>query len=136
MNNVSKISLEEFKKGSLRGSSTLERTKEIAEYFLTCSIRGLIAEKMNNELTRYLVTIENYPELKANENFLSLQSELRTIEDELSNARNDYNNEVTRYNTFIESVPTNIVAALLGFKRIRWFQIEEIKKDNVNVKLD
>lgn len=49
MNNVSLISIDDFKKGVLRGASTMEHTKEVAEQFLTCSIRGLIAEKMNND---------------------------------------------------------------------------------------
>ena len=49
MNNVSLISIDDFKNGILRGASTMEHTKEVAEKFLTCSIRGLIAEKMNND---------------------------------------------------------------------------------------
>ena len=92
-------------------------------------------EKLNNDLTKYLITIENYPELKANENFLSLQNELRSIEDELSRVRNIYNDEVTRYNTLIESVPTNIIASIFGFKKARWFQIEEEKKENTKLNL-
>ena len=91
------------------------------------------AEEMNNELTRYLITIESYPELKANENFLSLQNELRSIEDELSNVRIRYNDEVNKYNTCIESVPTNIIASIFGFKKARWFQIDEDKKENIDI---
>ena len=94
------------------------------------------AEAMNNELTKYLLTIENYPELKANENFLSLQKELRSIEDELTNVRIRYNDEVNRYNTCIESVPTNLIASIFGFKKARWFQIEEEKKENTNINFD
>ena len=94
------------------------------------------AESMNNELTKYLLTIENYPELKANENFLSLQKELRSIEDELSNVRIRYNEEVNRYNTCIESVPTNLIASIFGFKKARWFQLEEEKQENTDINFD
>ena len=117
-------------------SSTLENVIELRNRYLD-NKNNTIAdkEKMNNELTKYLVTIENYPELKANENFLSLQQELRQIEDEISRFRVVYNNDVTRYNTLIESVPTNIIASIFGFKKVRWFQIEDEKKENVNVKI-
>ena len=116
--------------------STLEDVTALrTKYQKSNSLSISEAEKMNNELTKYLVTIENYPELKANENFLSLQRELRNVEDELSGVRNFYNNEVTRYNTCIEQVPTNIIADIFGFKKARWFQTEEEKKENTNVNL-
>ena len=118
-------------------SKTLEEVVKLRNQFINdknTSIKD--AEKMNNELTRYLVTIENYPELKSNENFLALQNELRNIEDELSRDRNKYNNDITNYNTLIERVPTNIIASIFGFKKLRWFQIEEEKKENVEVKLN
>ncbi len=92
-------------------------------------------EKMNNELNKYLAIVEAYPELKANDQYLSLQQELKEVEDELENARHRYNDVVTTYNTAIESVPSNIVAAIFAFKKAELFQIEAAKKENISIKL-
>lgn len=92
------------------------------------------ANKVNGELTKYLAIVENYPELKANEQYLDLQKQLRDIEDELGLARNRYNDEATIYNTTIEVVPNNIVASIFGFKRALLFSIDESKKENINIK--
>lgn len=92
-------------------------------------------EKMNNELSRYLVKIEAYPELKANTQYLKLHEELATIENELERARHKYNDVVTNYNIVIESVPSNIVASIFSFKKAELFKVEEEKKENVKVKL-
>ena len=93
------------------------------------------AEKLNNNLTKYLAVFESYPDLKANQEYMSLQQKLSRIEDELAYAREYYNSEVTSYNIAIESVPSNIVAAMFAFKKCDLFQIEEEKKKNVKVKL-
>ena len=94
------------------------------------------ASKMNNELNKYLAIVENYPDLKANSEYMSLQNKLSSIEDELQRVRHIYNDDVTRYNTAIETVPTNIVASIFAFKQADLFQIEEAKKDNVKLNLD
>ena len=93
------------------------------------------ANEMNNELTKYLAVVEAYPNLKANTEYMDLQKQLREIEDQLENARRVYNHVVNEYNTTIEVVPSNIVAAMFGFKKSSLFQIEEDKKENVNVKI-
>ena len=93
------------------------------------------ASEMNNELNRYLAIVENYPDLKANSEFMSLQNKLSNIEDELQRIRHIYNDDVTRYNTTIESVPSNIVAAMFAFKQAELFQIDEEKKENIKVKI-
>lgn len=90
---------------------------------------------MNNKLNKYLAIVENYPDLKANTQYASLQQQLKNIEDELQRARHIYNDEVTRYNTAIEVVPSNIVASIFAFKHAELFQIEEHKKDNIKVEL-
>ena len=84
---------------------------------------------------QYLAIVENYPNLKADTQYMSLQSELKEIEDELERARHKYNDEVTEYNTVIESVPSNIVASIFAFKHAELFQIEEHKKENVKINL-
>lgn len=93
------------------------------------------ASQMNTELNRYLAIVENYPDLKANSEYMSLQNKLTNIEDELQRIRHIYNDDVTRYNTTIESVPSNIVAAMFAFKQAELFQIEENKKENIKVKM-
>ena len=93
------------------------------------------AGNYNSKLNKYLAVIEKYPELKANEQYNNLQKELSRIEDELEKTRKFYNDEVTRYNTMIESVPSNIVAAIFGFKKASLFKIDEEAKENVNIEL-
>ena len=75
------------------------------------------ANEMNNELTKYLAVVEAYPELKADTEYLNLQSELSIVEDQLKDAREIYNHVANNYNTAIEVVPSNIVAAIFGFKK-------------------
>ena len=91
--------------------------------------------KMNDELNKYLAVVENYPELKANTQYLNLQNELSEIEDELQVARHIYNDEVTEYNTLIETIPSNIVASMFAFKKAELFQTEEHKRENIKLDL-
>ena len=91
--------------------------------------------KMNNELNKYLAIIEKYPELKADEQYLNLQKQLNNTENELVHTRQIYNEEVTKYNTLIETVPSNIVASMFAFKKAELFQIEEENKKNIKIEL-
>ena len=86
------------------------------------------AEKLNNNMNQIIAVAESYPELKASEQYLNLQKILSKIESQLQAARRMYNNEVTKYNTKINTVPTNIIAKLFGFKEANLFTIEEYKK--------
>ena len=72
-----------------------------------------------------MVVVEQYPDLKANQNFLSLQEELTSTENKIAFSRQYYNDEVMKYNTRIQSVPTNIVAGMFGFKNEAFFEIED-----------
>lgn len=80
---------------------------------------------MNSALSRLLAISENYPELKSNENFLSLQDELAGTENRISTSRRDYNQVVQKYNVKIRSFPTNIFANMLGFERKTLFEADE-----------
>ena len=93
------------------------------------------AEKINNNMNQIIAVAENYPELKASEQYLNLQKNLSKIESQLQAARRIYNNEVTKYNTKIATVPSNIIASLFGFKEASLFTIEEYKKENIQVNL-
>lgn len=93
------------------------------------------AEELNNNINKVIAVAENYPELKASEQFLNLQKNLTKMESQLQAARRIYNNEVTKYNTKINTVPTNIIAKLFGFKEAELFKIEEYKKENIEIDL-
>ena len=90
---------------------------------------------MNNSLNKLLAIVENYPELKANANYMSLHNELHNIEDELEVSRIRYNDIVTTYNTKVETIPSNIVASIFGFKKAELFKTENNKTENIKVKL-
>jgi LemA protein len=91
------------------------------------------AEKINDSMNRILALAENYPDLKASEQFLNLQKNLSKMESQLQAARRIYNNDVTQFNTAIKTVPNNIIAGLFGFKEEELFQIEEYKKENIKI---
>lgn len=73
--------------------------------------------RLDSALGRLLVVVENYPQLRSNENFLRLQDELAGTENRIAVERRKYNETVQRYNTAIELFPNNIAAALFGFAR-------------------
>ena len=112
--------------------STLEEITSLRNNYNSQKNKSLKkASEMNTELNKYLAIVENYPDLKANSEFMSLQNKLTNIEDKLQRIRRIYNDDVTRYNTTIESVPSNIVAAMFAFKQAELFQIEDNKKENI-----
>ena len=89
-----------------------------------------VAEKaeLDNQLSGALKTImavsENYPDLKANQNFSELQEELRNTENKITYSRQFYNDSVTMYNTKLEVIPTNIIAGIFGFKPEELFKVD------------
>jgi LemA protein len=84
------------------------------------------AENMLTSALRQLFAVaENYPELKANTNFLSLQSSLSEIESDIQNARRYYNAVVRDNNIKVESFPSNIIASIFNFKKREFFEMEE-----------
>lgn len=78
-------------------------------------------DSLNNALSRLLVVVENYPELKANENYLSLQDELAGTENRVKVERDNYNDAVKAYNTKVRVFPSNIVAGMFGFDEREMF---------------
>lgn len=90
-------------------------------------------EKINKRFGSIMALAESYPELKANSQFMSLQSTLSDIEDKLNDARLYYNNSVTRYNNMVESIPSNIVAKIFGFNKKELFKLDDSKKENIKV---
>ena len=93
--------------------------------------------KLDNELSSTLKTImavsENYPELKANENFLQLSEELRNTENKISFSRQFYNDSVTMYNTKLQVFPSNIIAGMFNFTARDLFKTDDEARKNVKV---
>jgi len=85
------------------------------------------------QMQRLLAVVENYPELKADKNYLNLQMTLTEIEDQISAARRAYNAAVTDFNNACEMFPTNIFAGIFGFKNKTLFQIVKAERANVDV---
>ncbi len=88
---------------------------------------------MSQMLGRVIAVAENYPELKANENFLSLQGSLNEIEGQLSAARRTYNAAVVNYNNAVEGIPTVLIASVLGYKRKAVFQVTEAEAQKPDI---
>jgi len=74
---------------------------------------------------------ENYPDLKANQNFLQLQTELSDIENKIAAARRYFNSSINEYNSSIQSFPTNIIAKSFNFQEEKFFAIENDKEKEV-----
>lgn len=102
------------------GAQTMH-DKEVAENQLSQTLKSLFA------------VAENYPDLKASENFLKLQDELSDTENKIQAARRFYNGNVRDFNTAIEQFPGNLFAGMLGFKAFEFFEAAEQEKQNVTV---
>jgi LemA protein len=81
--------------------------------------------ELGSALSRLLVVSENYPELKANQNFLDLQSQLEGTENRISVERRNFNQTAQGYNTMVRRFPKNIIASIFGFKEKAYFAAEE-----------
>ena len=82
-------------------------------------------DEMSGALSRLLVTVEQYPDLKANQSYLDLQSQLEGCENSIANARREFNEKVQDYNTFIRMFPTNLIAKLFGFHQKPYFEASQ-----------
>ena len=98
------------------------------------------AEKIEDEnnisgaLRQIFALTENYPELKANSNFMNLMEQLQSIEEDIANSRKYYNAVVKEYNTKIMTIPTNIIAGIFHFTKEQMFIVDDAnERKNVNV---
>ena len=92
--------------------------------------------KLNDEYNNLMLVVENYPDLKASEQFLKLQKSLIKVESELQAARRIYNTDTTKYNTKLNVFPSNIIAKLFGFKEGELFELEDRTVQGKNVQVD
>jgi len=86
---------------------------------------------LGEALSKFLLTVENYPDLKANQNFLSLQEELTSTENKISFSRQNYNDQVLFFNNKVQMFPTNIAAGMFGFGKRDFFEIENAEEREV-----
>jgi LemA protein len=101
---------------------------------------GSLEEKMALEgefdkaISKIFAVAENYPELKANTNFLDLQGSLKELENSIQKARRFYNGTVRDFNAKIIVFPNNLLAGIFGFKSLPFFEATEAEKENVSIK--
>ena len=92
-----------------------------------------IENKISSKVNGIMVAVENYPNLKASDNFIQLQKSLNEIESQLSASRRAYNASVTSYNNGVEMFPSNIFAGMMNYSRKKVFDIPENERENIDV---
>ena len=90
--------------------------------------------QLSSALSRLMVVVEQYPQLKANANFIRLQDELAGTENRIAVERRRFNEAVRAYNTKIRTFPTNMVAGMFGFEKAEFFQVPKERQEAPNVK--
>ena len=110
-------------KGLLEKITTLRSQSDAADNVLD---QAKVESSLSGSLMNLFAVAENYPELKANENFLDLQKQLQEIEDEIQMARRYYNGTVRNNNVLVESFPSNIIANSFHFGKFDFFEIEDL----------
>ena len=118
---------------TVKGYATHER--ELFEHVTDARARAIDASNVPDQaqaengittgLRQLLAVAENYPELKANQNFLALQEELTGTESKIAYARQFYNDQVMKLNTLVRSFPSNLIAKAFGFEEREFFDIED-----------
>ncbi len=124
---------------TVKGYMTHERQimENITKYRSQAMEANTVGEKAQAEgllsgaLGQLRVQVENYPDLKANQNFLALQEELTSTENKISFARQAYNDQVLFYNNKIQMFPSNIIAGMFSFKEEEFFEVEDQKEKEV-----
>ena len=111
------------------------RARTAAQQATTVEGHQAAERQLNGALMNLIAVAEQYPELKANTNFLELQTQLAAIEGDLEKARRYYNGNVREQNTLIESFPSNIIANLFSFAKSAFFELDNAaQRENPSVK--
>ncbi|MBD2514191.1 LemA family protein [Nostoc sp. FACHB-973] len=103
---------------------------------LSDNSRVAIEDQISRMLSKIIVVIETYPELKTNDHFIQLQYSLSEVEEQLSAARRFYNSAVTEYNNAVEMFPTNIIASWMKYKLKLQFQANLSARNNVIIEIN
>jgi LemA protein len=119
-------------KDTLTGITEL-RTKAMSPT-ATSDEKIQLENQISGMMKSVMVAVENYPELKASEQFTMLQRSWNETEEQISAARRNYNASVTSYNNAVEKFPSNIFASIFGHKRKSVLEIPEVERQNVSAK--
>lgn len=92
-------------------------------------------EELNKGLSKLIALTENYPEIKADKNFIKLNEELVNVEDEIANSRKYYNAVVRKFNNKVETFPNNLIAFIFRFKSKKMFEANATERENIIVEL-
>ena len=117
--------------------STLEeviKMRNVSYAGLSQSEKIDLNTKLSGFLSKLMAVSESYPELKANENFKNLASELSSLEEDIAMSRKYYNGTVREFNNFLEYFPTNIIGSMFGFRKEAFFEISSEERNNVQIK--
>lgn len=109
----------------------IQITKMRASYLETKDLKQ--GEKLNAQCNNIIAIAEQYPELKANEQFLNLQKNLSKMESQLQAARRIYNAEVNVYNNKVQTFPSNVLAKFFNFEEYDFFEAEKQAKNNIKI---
>ena len=114
----------------------LEKITELRAKAVSGQISDDQKVDLENKITKVLggimVAVENYPDLKANQNFLQLQGSMNEVEEQISAARRAYNAAVTDYNNAVEMFPTNILASMMSYKMKNVFEIPDEQRQDID----
>jgi len=116
--------------------TTLEDITQIREKLsekMTVSDRQKAEDKFSAIFKDIFVSVENYPELKASQNFLALQNELTQVEKDIEQARRNYNATNRNYNALIQQFPNKILASILGYKKRAFFEVDLLTREEVHI---
>lgn len=92
-------------------------------------------EKITSGISKIIALAESYPDLKANQNFLDLSTQLSKVEEDISNSRKYYNAVVKNMNDKVLMFPSNIIAKVFGYKEIKMFETSEVERQSIKVEL-
>ena len=123
----------------VKGYTTLEDITNMREKLsekMTVSDRQKQEDKFSGIFKDIFVSVENYPDLKASENFAQLQAALVKIEEDIEMARRYYNGTTRNYNALIQQFPNNILASILGYKRRSFFEVDLLTRENVQINFE
>lgn len=117
-------------------SSVIEKITNARENLLaakTVEEKSSANTELTNAIDALMVVVENYPDLKASQNFINLSDELAGTENRISNARNEYNKSVENYNSVKKKFPSNLIAKVFGFEDKEYFTVSDSKQEVPNV---
>lgn len=121
----------QHEKGTFEAVTELRNKAMSADSF---GEKAKLEDQLSKGLSKIFALAENYPELKANTNFLDLQTSLKDLEDNIQKSRRFYNGTVRDFNTMIVVFPNNILANMLGYKAEPFFEASEEEQKNVEIK--